>query len=210
MSCRQAPCSWCAADALGWPAPLLCGRGESNCVDGAADSWQLALHSAALLLPNYSPSWHAPRSPPKRPQGPGLIMLAILGWVASKVLDESTPGWLNGLVAGLAAAGVALVASAALQLVRNICKGRLLQVRSSPAARRAAGQRPAVVRWPMAGTVCLNRAGLQGGNLAYSVVVSSATLTQPQPLRPPARCCARWQRWWPTTGPSPGPSPPSS
>lgn len=55
-------------------------------------------------------------------------MLAILGWVASKVLDESTPDWLNALVAGLAAAGVALVAAAALQLVRNICKGRLLQV----------------------------------------------------------------------------------
>ena len=65
------------------------------------------------------------------PQGPGLVMLAILGWVASKVLNESTPGWLSGLVDGLAAAGVALVASAALQLVRNICKGRLLQVRRS-------------------------------------------------------------------------------
>ena len=99
-------------------------------------------------------------------QGPGFLILAILGWAASKVLDESTPGWLLGLVAGkwrcllhfccqalwelfflalddslnspslfssplpagLAAAGVALVASAALGLVRNICKGRLLQV----------------------------------------------------------------------------------
>lgn len=104
-------------------------------------------------------------------------MLAILGWAASKVLDESTPGWLNGLVAGLAAAGVALVASAALQLVRNICKGRLLQVRSSPAARRAAGQRRAVVRWPMLGAACPSCAGLQGGNLACVVIVSSATNT---------------------------------
>jgi chromate transporter len=67
-------------------------------------------------------------------QGPGLIMLAILGWVASKVLDENTPGWLDGLVAGLAAAGVALVAGAAQLLVRNICKGRLLQVLCTLAA----------------------------------------------------------------------------
>lgn len=78
-----------------------------------------------LALPHTAP----PCLPPALAQGPGLIMLAILGWVASKVLGEDTPGWLEGLVAGLAAAGVALVASAALQLVRNICKGRLLQVR---------------------------------------------------------------------------------
>ena len=70
-------------------------------------------------------------------------MLAILGWVASKVLDESTPDWLNALVAGLAAAGVALVAGAAVHLVRNICKGRLLQVggRGSGGGRRREGGR---------------------------------------------------------------------
>ena len=59
-------------------------------------------------------------------QAPGLIILTILGWVASKVLDDP-PAWLNGLVAGLAAAGIALVASAARELVGKICKGRLLQ-----------------------------------------------------------------------------------
>ena len=32
-------------------------------------------------------------------QGPGLLILAILGWVASKVLDDP-PAWLEGLVAG--------------------------------------------------------------------------------------------------------------
>lgn len=66
-------------------------------------------------------------------QGPGFLILAILGWVASKVLDNP-PEWLEGLVAGLAAAGIALVASAALHLVRNICKGRLLQVLCTGAA----------------------------------------------------------------------------
>ncbi len=37
-------------------------------------------------------------------QAPGLIILTILGWVASKVLDNP-PDWLLGVVAGLAAAG---------------------------------------------------------------------------------------------------------
>lgn len=32
-------------------------------------------------------------------QGPGFLILAILGWVASKVLDNP-PDWLQGLVAG--------------------------------------------------------------------------------------------------------------
>jgi chromate transporter len=60
-------------------------------------------------------------------QGPGFLILAILGWVASKVLDDP-PDWLTGIVAGLAAAGIALVASAAKSLLRNICKGRVLEV----------------------------------------------------------------------------------
>lgn len=40
-----------------------------------------------------------PCTPPSRPQGPGFLILAILGWVASKVLDNP-PEWLQGLVAG--------------------------------------------------------------------------------------------------------------
>lgn len=59
-------------------------------------------------------------------QGPGFLILAILGWVAAKVLDRDI-AWLNGLVAGLAAAGIALVASASVSLTKNICKTRLLQ-----------------------------------------------------------------------------------
>lgn len=66
-------------------------------------------------------------------QGPGFLILAILGWVAAKVLDNDI-AWLNGLVAGLAAAGIALVASASVSLTRNICKGRLLQVLATAAA----------------------------------------------------------------------------
>ncbi len=79
-------------------------------------------------------------------------MLAILGWVASKVLNESTPGWLSGLVDGLAAAGVALVASAALQLVRNICKGRLLQVRLCG---RGGCSLPGIARLACTGCSCI-------------------------------------------------------
>ena len=112
-------------------------------------------------------------------QGPGFLILSILGWVAAKVLNNP-PGWLSGLVAGggcplaaqaqsvdpcserrarrgcpaaplalpvpplrappalphagLAAAGIALVAGAAKGLVRNICKGRLLEVLCTLAA----------------------------------------------------------------------------
>lgn len=60
-------------------------------------------------------------------QGPGFLILSILGWAAARVLHQNI-GWLNGLVAGLAAAGIALVASAAIALTKNICKTRLLQV----------------------------------------------------------------------------------
>lgn len=66
-------------------------------------------------------------------QAPGLIILSILGWAAARVLD-TPPAWLNGVVAGLAAAGIALVASAARELVAKICKGRTLQVICTAAA----------------------------------------------------------------------------
>ncbi|KAG7668186.1 hypothetical protein NADE_008667 [Nannochloris sp. 'desiccata'] len=66
-------------------------------------------------------------------QGPGLLILAILGWAAARVLDRDIE-WLNGVVAGLAAAGIALVASASVALTRNICKTRLLQVLATAAA----------------------------------------------------------------------------
>ena len=66
-------------------------------------------------------------------QGPGLLILSILGWAAAKVLERDIE-WLNSVVAGLAAAGIALVASAAFALTRNICKTRLLQILATIAA----------------------------------------------------------------------------
>lgn len=60
-------------------------------------------------------------------QGPGLLMLSVLGWAAASVLQRNLP-WLNGIVAGLAAAGIALIASACKSLVKNICTNRLLEV----------------------------------------------------------------------------------
>ena len=66
-------------------------------------------------------------------QGPGLLILAVLGWAAYEVLDDDLK-WLYGLVAGLAAAGIALVASASVALTQNICKTRLLQVLATAAA----------------------------------------------------------------------------
>lgn len=66
-------------------------------------------------------------------QGPGLLILSILGWAAARVLHQNI-GWLNGLVAGLAAAGIALVASAAVSLTKNICTTRLLLVLATASA----------------------------------------------------------------------------
>jgi chromate transporter len=66
-------------------------------------------------------------------QGPGFLILSVLGWAAARVLSENI-GWLNGLVAGLAAAGIALVASAAQALVRNVCKRRTTLVLATAAA----------------------------------------------------------------------------
>ena len=66
-------------------------------------------------------------------QGPGFLILSILGWAAAKVLEKDI-AWLNGLVAGLAAAGIALVASASVALTKNICKTKLLQVLAIAAA----------------------------------------------------------------------------
>lgn len=53
--------------------------------------------------------------------------LATAATPASPQVLNSPPAWLLGLVAGLAAAGIALVAGAARSLVAAICKGRLLQ-----------------------------------------------------------------------------------
>jgi len=66
-------------------------------------------------------------------QGPGLLILSIIGWAAARVLGKDIE-WLNGIVAGLAAAGIALVASAAVSLSRNICKTTLLKVIATAAA----------------------------------------------------------------------------
>ena len=37
-------------------------------------------------------------------QGPGFLMLSVLGWAAARLLSKDIH-WLNGLIAGLAAAG---------------------------------------------------------------------------------------------------------
>ena len=73
------------------------GRQRTCAAARRSDAPQLTppLHTPPLLthpppcLPAHSLPW----------QGPGLLMLAILGWVASKVLDDP-PEWLKGLVAG--------------------------------------------------------------------------------------------------------------
>ncbi|KAI8105039.1 hypothetical protein M9435_000211 [Picochlorum sp. BPE23] len=66
-------------------------------------------------------------------QGPGLIILSAIGWALADTLDKDI-AWLNGLVSGLAAAGIALIASAAVALNKKINSERLLQVISTVSA----------------------------------------------------------------------------
>ena len=66
-------------------------------------------------------------------QGPGLLILSALGWALADTLAKSI-GWLNGLVSGLAAAGIALVAGAAVNLNKKINSTRELQVISTTSA----------------------------------------------------------------------------
>lgn len=66
-------------------------------------------------------------------QGPGLIMLSAIGWALAKTLDKDIE-WLNGLVSGLAAAGIALIASAAVSLNSKINSTKLLQVIATTSA----------------------------------------------------------------------------
>lgn len=58
-----------------------------------------------------------------------LLCSTVLDWPAAWGVEERSCA-----VAGLAAAGVALVASAAVGLVKNICKNKLLQVRAAAEA----------------------------------------------------------------------------
>mmetsp|Transcript_13553 Transcript_13553/g.40981 ORF Transcript_13553/g.40981 Transcript_13553/m.40981 type:complete len:438 (+) Transcript_13553:118-1431(+) len=67
-------------------------------------------------------------------QYPGAVMSALAGVGASRVLKDP-PAWLHALTAaGLAAVGVALVASAAGGLARNTCKDRVTQAIATLAA----------------------------------------------------------------------------
>jgi len=60
-------------------------------------------------------------------------MLSAVGWSLAYTLDDDIE-WLNGLVSGLAAAGIALIASAAVALNSKINSTRLLQVIATTSA----------------------------------------------------------------------------
>ena len=66
-------------------------------------------------------------------QGPGLLMLSAIGWGLANTLEKDI-AWLNGLVSGLAAAGIALIATAAVALNSKINSTRLLQVIATTSA----------------------------------------------------------------------------
>ena len=66
-------------------------------------------------------------------QGPGLLILSALGWSLANTLAKNVE-WLNGMVSGLAAAGIALVAGAAVSLNKKINNTRELQVISTTSA----------------------------------------------------------------------------
>jgi len=66
-------------------------------------------------------------------QGPGLIILSAIGWALADTLSKDI-AWLNGLVSGLAAAGIALVASAAVSLNKKINSERILQIIATTSA----------------------------------------------------------------------------
>ena len=66
-------------------------------------------------------------------QGPGLLILSALGWSLANTLAKNVE-WLNGMVSGLAAAGIALVAGAAVSLNKRINNTRELQVISTTSA----------------------------------------------------------------------------
>ena len=66
-------------------------------------------------------------------QGPGLLILSAIGWALADTLREDID-WLNGLVSGLAAAGIALIASAAVSLNKKINSQKILQIISTVSA----------------------------------------------------------------------------
>lgn len=66
-------------------------------------------------------------------QGPGLLILSAIGWAMADTLREDID-WLNGLVSGLAAAGIALIASAAVSLNSKINTQKILQIVSTTSA----------------------------------------------------------------------------
>ena len=60
-------------------------------------------------------------------QYPGLMMMSLAGAGAAEVL-VNPDGWLRGISAGLSAAGVALVVSAAVGLAVGQCKDQTTSV----------------------------------------------------------------------------------
>lgn len=90
-------------DALRGGQRLLCASGLGGTAPPAcAQLVCLPSHAACrpCRLPAGLPAhWSPPLLCSCLFQGPGFLILAILGWVASKVLDNP-PEWLEGLVAG--------------------------------------------------------------------------------------------------------------
>ena len=55
-------------------------------------------------------------------QLPGLVIMSLVGVGVASFLKEPAP-WLRGAIAGLGAAGVALIAQSAVALTAGVCKG---------------------------------------------------------------------------------------
>ncbi|GLC61310.1 hypothetical protein PLESTB_001742100 [Pleodorina starrii] len=69
-------------------------------------------------------------------QYPGAIVMTVVGAGAAKWLTDP-PGWLNGIVAGLSAVGVALVASASKGLLLKLCNTNVTAIVGTLAAAAA-------------------------------------------------------------------------
>jgi hypothetical protein len=69
-------------------------------------------------------------------QYPGAVVMTVVGAGAANFLTNP-PGWLSGIVMGLSAVGVALVASAAKGLLMKLCN---TNVREAEPAERPASQ----------------------------------------------------------------------
>ncbi|GIL47404.1 hypothetical protein Vafri_4228 [Volvox africanus] len=69
-------------------------------------------------------------------QYPGAVVMTLVGAGAAKWLTDP-PGWLEGIVAGLSAVGVALVASATKGLLMKLCNTKITAIVGTLAAAAA-------------------------------------------------------------------------